>query len=121
MVLEEVYIPSTPDRFPEWDCIIQDESDRRIFYSNNLYEVLAIDLDVSGWYAVIRGVRPYTCDGGANLLLGWMCQDGSYIDNLYNSIHGDKQCVIGYLTWSDTEYCEAKWREYMNEYKKSWS
>lgn len=121
MVLEEIYIPSTPDRFPDYDCTIQDKSDSRIFYSDNLYEVLAIDLDTPGHYAVIRGVRPYICDEGSSVRLGWMHEDGSYIDNLYNSIHGDKQCVIGYLTWSDKTYCESKWQEYQNEYKKSWS
>lgn len=121
MVLESVYIPSDIDRFPEYDCVKSDDSDSRIFYGTRMYEVLVIDLDDPGHYEIIRGVRPYICDEGSDVRYGWLCEDDSYIDNLYKSIHGDKRCVIGYLVWTEPEYCKQMWNQYKSEYNKNWS
>lgn len=92
------FVPTDENGFPLTDCTAKDEVDENIYIGKEKYTCLIIDVHIKGHYEIIHNCIPYIYKENDKILYGWLDEEGNIIDNLYNSIHLDDRCVIGYTT-----------------------
>lgn len=121
--VEKLFISSTNGHFPVKECAIPDENEPNVFYSKKLYTCLVIDTRFVGSYQVIHHCRPYICTStdGTETLFGWLNADNRVTDNLWQSIHMDDECVIGFLDEQQSKKdLESRWAEFKAILDSQW-
>lgn len=121
--IEKLFISSTNGHFPIKECTIPDENEPHVYYGKRLYTCLVIDTRFVGSYQVIHHCRPYICTStdGTETLFGWLNADNRVTDNLWQSIHMDDECVIGFLDEQQSkEDLESRWAEFKTILDSQW-
>ena len=73
------------DKFPELECIKEDENEKNIKISEKQYLVL-IETSEYPDYAEIQAMSPYVCINGTEKRYGWLDRDGNPMDNQYHPV-----------------------------------
>ena len=112
---------SNASNFPIQECIVPDEEEKDVYHGTKKYICLTIDADCEGYYEILYQCTPYICKQNDQLYFGWIDSDNHVIDNLYNSIHIDDRCVIGFLENDRTQDdLHNEWNQYKEILAAQW-
>jgi len=101
--------------FPYVECVERDEREPDIYYGSKQYMCICIDKRFVNT-RTIRLMRPYIQRENGNIIgYAWIDDDGNWIDNLWNPLHGvgySDEFVTGW-----TDYCDDD-EKYIEQYTK---
>lgn len=94
----ESFTYSSKENFPMKECIIQNAREPNVFESDNIYQILYIDIRFSNC-KMVTYAKPYICyDENKDVTFGWISDRTSEIfGNVENSCQFWDEFVIGFI------------------------
>lgn len=110
--LKKLFQISDESNFPVTECT-EIGKEKGVKIGTSFYTCLIVDADFPGYYEIEHHCTPYIFEDEKGVYFGWLDKNERVLDNLYQSIHIDSRCVIGFRKeCSEKEQIQKEWKTY---------